>query len=126
MKKWRYEGEGAIEYRKTNKSVQKALMKAAEDWIDTQCKETGACLNKNNSKKAYQLVKNLTSEKQGRSTTIQDKSGKCLTDEQEILSRWTEYFADVRCGFICSFFMMWCASNEATCIAALFASCYIL
>ena len=48
----------------------KAVKKAKEDWIDTQCKEIDACLNKNNSKKAYKLVKALTSEKQGRSTTI--------------------------------------------------------
>ena len=46
---------------------------------------------KKNSKRAYQLVKDLTSEKQGRSSTIQDKSGKCLTEEKEILSRWAEY-----------------------------------
>ena len=39
---------------------------------------------------AYQLVKDHTSEKQGRFSTIQDKSGKCLTEEKEILSRWTE------------------------------------
>ena len=33
-------------------------------------------------KRAYQLVKDLTSEKQGRSSTIQDKSWKCLTEEK--------------------------------------------
>ena len=32
-------------------------------------------------------MKDLTSEKQGRSSTIQDKSEKCLTEEKEILSR---------------------------------------
>ena len=37
----------------------------------------------------------LTSEKQGRSTTIQDKSGKCITEEQEILSRWIEYCSEL-------------------------------
>ena len=47
-------------------------------------------LNKNNNKKAFQLVKDLTSGKQGRSTTIQNKSGQCRTEEQEILRRWTE------------------------------------
>ena len=36
-------------------------------------------------------MKDLTSEKQGRSSTIRDKSGKCLTEEKEFLSRWTEY-----------------------------------
>ena len=34
-------------------------------------------------------MKVLTSEKQGRSSTIQDKSGKCLTEGNEILSRRT-------------------------------------
>ena len=40
-------------------------------------------------------MKDLTSEKQGRSSTIQDKSGKCLTEENEILSRWTEYCSEL-------------------------------
>ena len=50
---------------------------------------------RNNSKKAYQLVKDLTTEKQGKSTTIQDNSGKCLTEENEILNKWTEYCSDL-------------------------------
>ena len=44
---------------------------------------------------AYQLVKDLTSEKQGRSSVIQDKYGECLTEEKEILSRWTEYCSEL-------------------------------
>ena len=63
------------------------MKKAKEDWIGAQCEEIETCLNQHNSKTAYQLVKDLISEKRGRSTTIQDKSGKCLTEEQEILSR---------------------------------------
>ena len=51
--------------------------------------------NKNNSKKAYQLVKELASMKQGRTTTIQDKVGKCLTEEQDILKRRTEYCSEL-------------------------------
>ena len=62
-----------------------------ETWIQGQCQEAEACLRKNNSKKAYQLVKDLTTEKQGKTTTIQDKSGKCMTEENEILNRWTKY-----------------------------------
>ena len=48
---------------------------------------------KNNSKKAYHLVKELTSSKQGRTTTIQEKAGKCLT--QDILKRWKEYYSEL-------------------------------
>ena len=95
LKKKRYEAEGAKEYREANRRIQKAVKKAKEDWIGAQCEEIETCLNKNNSKRAYQLVKDLTSEKQGRSSTIQDKSGKCFTEEKEILSRWTEYCSEL-------------------------------
>ena len=40
---------------------------------------------------ACQLVKDLTTVKQGKATAVQDHSGKYLTEEQEILNRWTEY-----------------------------------
>ena len=68
---------------------------AKETWIQGQCQEVEACLRKNNSKKAYQLVKDLATEKQGKPTTIQDKSKKCLTEDNEILNRWTEYCLDL-------------------------------
>ena len=72
LKKKRYEAEGAKEYREANRRIQKAVKKAKEDWIGAQCEEIETCLNKNNSKRAYQLVKDLTSEKQDRSSTIQE------------------------------------------------------
>ena len=37
----------------------------------------------------------MTTEKQSKSTTIQDKSETCLTEENEILNRWTEYCSDL-------------------------------
>ena len=56
-------------------------MKMAEEtWIEGKFQEVDACLKKNNSKKAYLLVKDLTAEKLGKSTTIHDKSGKCPTE----------------------------------------------
>ena len=38
-------------------------------------------LRKNNSKRAYQLVKDLATMKQGEATAVQDRSGKCLTEK---------------------------------------------
>ena len=96
MKKKRYEAEGAKEYREAKRRIQKVVKKAKEDSIGAQCKEIETCLNKNNSKRACQLVKGLTSEKHGRSSAIQDSyPGKCLTEEKEILSRWTEYCSEL-------------------------------
>ena len=61
-KKW-YEAEGAKEYREANRRIEKAVKKAKKDWIGAQCEEIETYLNKNNSKRAYKLVKDLTSEK---------------------------------------------------------------
>ena len=66
MKKKRYEAEESNEYREANKRIQKAAEKAKENWIGAQCEEIKTCLNKNNSKRAYQLVTDLTSEKRVR------------------------------------------------------------
>uniref|UniRef100_A0A3Q2XCC0 Reverse transcriptase domain-containing protein n=1 Tax=Hippocampus comes TaxID=109280 RepID=A0A3Q2XCC0_HIPCM len=52
-------------------------------------------LERNNTKKAYQVIKDLTAEKQGRPTSIQDKAGKCLTEDKDILDRWTEYCSEL-------------------------------
>ena len=63
MKKKRYKAEGAEKYKEANRGIQKAVKKAKEDWIDAQCEENETYLYTNNSKRAYQLVKDLTSER---------------------------------------------------------------
>ena len=71
------------------------MLKTKKDWISDQCNDIGQKLEANNAKKAYQVVKGLTSNKQGRLNTIHDKNRKCLTKSKNILNRWTEYTADL-------------------------------
>ena len=82
-------------FTEANQPVKKGTRKEKETWIEDKCKGIDENLQKNNSKKVYQLVKELTSSKQGRTTTIQDKTGKCLTEEQDILKRWAEYCSEL-------------------------------
>jgi len=91
LKREKYTAEGAKQYRIMNNKVKACMRKAKENWIQSQCNEIEDNLSRNNSKKAYQLVKDLTTEKQGKTTTIQDKSGRCLTENDKIHERWTEY-----------------------------------
>ena len=74
-----------------NNNIKRCTKKAKENWIVEQCSEIEENLRKNNSKRAYQLVKDLTTVKEGKATTVLDRSEKCLTEEQQILNRWTEY-----------------------------------
>ena len=50
------------------------MKKAKENGIGEHCGEIEENLTKNNSKRAYQLVKDLTTVKQGNATTAQDRS----------------------------------------------------
>ena len=87
--------ENKEEYRQLNKDIRNDMRNAKEDFISEKCSNIEENLARNNSKKAYQLVKDLTSTKQRGSTVIQDKKGECLTEESDVLKRWTEYCAEL-------------------------------
>ena len=95
LKRRKCDPEGTAKYREVNKKIKQDMRRAKDNWIVEQCYEIEDSLRKNNSKKAYQIVKDLTSVKKGITTTIQDKSGKCLTEEQHILNRLTEYCSEL-------------------------------
>ena len=95
LKKDKFTREGAKQYKAVNQQIKKGMVKARETWIEERCQEIDDSLGKNNNKKAYHLVKDLTSSKQGRTTTIQDKNGKRLTEDRDILNRWTEYCSEL-------------------------------
>ena len=65
LEKKRGEPKGAKDYRETKRKIRTEMKMAKETWVQDQCQEVEVCLRKNNSKKAYQLVKDLTTEKTG-------------------------------------------------------------
>ena len=65
-------------------NIKRCMKKAKENWIGEQCCEIEENLRKNNSKRTYQQVKDLTTVKQGKATTVLDSSEKCLTEEREM------------------------------------------
>ena len=81
LRKKRFEHEGSEKYKEVNNNMKRCMKKAKEKWVGEQCSETEENLSKNNSKRAYQLVKDLTTVKQGKATTVQDRSGKCLAKD---------------------------------------------
>ena len=82
LRKKRFQPEGSEKYKEVNNNIKGCMKTAEENWIGEQCSEIEENLRKNNSKRAYQLVKDLTTVKQGKATTVQDRSGKCLTEER--------------------------------------------
>ena len=85
LRKKRFEPEGDEKYKEVNNNIKRCMKKAKENWIGEQSSEIEENLRKNNSKRAYQLVKDLTTVTQGKATTVQDRSGKCLTEELSLI-----------------------------------------
>ena len=78
LRKKRSEPEESEKYKEDNNNIKRCMKKAKENWIGEECSEIEENMRKNTSKRAYQLMKDLTSVKQRKATTVQDQSGKCL------------------------------------------------
>ena len=65
LRKKRFEPEGSDKYKEENNNIKRCMKKAKENWIE-QCSEIEENLRKNNSKRAYQLVKDLTTVYRGK------------------------------------------------------------
>ena len=87
LRKKRFEPEGSEKNKEVNNKTKRCMKKAKENWIGEQICEIEESLRKNNSKRAYQFVKDYTTVKQGKATTVQDRSEKCLTEARQILNR---------------------------------------
>ena len=87
LRKKQFEPEGSEKYKEVNNNIKRCMKKAKEKWTGEQCSETEENLRKKNIKRVYQLEKDLTTVKQGKAITVHDSSGKCLTEEREILNR---------------------------------------
>ena len=70
LRKKRFEPEGFEKYKEVNNNIKRCMKKAKENWIGEQCSEIEENLRKNKSKRAYEPVKDLTTVKQGKVTTV--------------------------------------------------------
>ena len=91
----RFTPTGATEYRKINKDIKKSMKEAKENFIEDKCKNIESHLSRNNAKQAYAIIKDLTQDKHSKVAIIRDKEDKVLTEEKDILNRWSEYCSDL-------------------------------
>ena len=68
LRKKRLEPERSEKYKEVNNNTRRCIKKAKENWTGEQCCEIEENLRRNNCKRAYQLVKDLTTVKQLKAT----------------------------------------------------------
>ena len=76
LRKKRFELDGSEKNKEVNNNTKWCMKKAKENWIEEQICEIEESLRKNNSKRSHQYVKDYTTVKQGKATTVQDHSEK--------------------------------------------------
>ena len=89
--------ENERKYRSVNTILRKSMKDTKEKWIQNQCLviENDMKIGRN-SKRAYQVLKNLTNTTQKKSIhIIENKKGILVKDDTEILNRWSEYCKDL-------------------------------
>ena len=79
--------------------IRKGMNEAKEDWIQKQCTEVETSFSRNNSKRAFQVVKKLTQHVTAETVKSQHHSrqtyGEILTEEKQITDRWAEYCSEL-------------------------------
>ena len=72
-----------------NTQIKIEMRKLKENWTNQKCTDIGNCLIRNNTKKIYQIVNDLTKQKEKIAVNINVKDGKCFTDKSDVMKRWT-------------------------------------
>ena len=92
LRKDKYANDAArAKYQEAHRAVRSEMRTAKEAWIEKQCATIDNEMSRGNSKTAYNVLKMLTTTSKPRAMVIDDKDGKLLTDQDEVLKRWTEY-----------------------------------
>jgi len=81
----------AKKYRSANIMVRRELNKSKEAWIMKQCETIEACVKRNNTKKAYQILKRLTNTRQTTASIINERNGSLIWEINAVAERWQEY-----------------------------------
>jgi len=68
--------ESRVKYREANNRVKAEIRCAKEEWINDHCREIQDGFETNNTLKSFQRLRELTTPKSNRISTIKDKTGK--------------------------------------------------
>ena len=86
------------EYRQACRAVKLATRKAKAGWIEGACKDIECNLKFNNTKKANETIRKLTTKRTVKSNVVDNKDGELLTESKKLAGCWAEYCSDLCTG----------------------------
>ena len=96
LRQQRLQSEEANErYKTTKHSVQTGIRSDKDNWLEEQCTILEELNAKNNSRDFFKSVNKLTKKVSHRSGNIRSKTGRLLTEVNDIKDRWKEFAEDL-------------------------------
>jgi len=85
------------EYKRLSKDIRMGLTRCRQDWTQQQCAQLETASRKNDLRNLFSKVKEISGglALKVRSANIKDETGKLLSSENEIKSRWYRYCKDL-------------------------------
>lgn len=83
------------EYIKLDRRVKRSIQNDYREQINSLTKKAEEAAGKNNLKDLYDITKKIAGNAFSRSVPVKDRHGRLLTNVDEQLSRWREYFEEV-------------------------------
>ena len=95
LKKEKKETEGAKQYRAISRDIKKSMKKAKETWIEKQCQGIEKKPWNEQQQESVPTGERPDQHKTGAKYHHPGHRWEVLTEDQDILKRWTEYYADL-------------------------------
>src|SRR6218665_2572562 len=84
--------ENRKRYNKLTREIKKTVKQCKEQWLEGKCQEAEDSVKKQDTKRLYQMVKEIYGNASTKTAAIKDKDGELLESRTDIKNRLKEYF----------------------------------
>jgi exonuclease III len=83
------------EYNWLTREIKRTVKRDREKWLSDQCEEAKRCSERNQTRGLYQKIKDIAGEVELKISTVKDKNGVTIEDDEKKKARWKEYFTEL-------------------------------
>src|SRR3984885_7608136 len=84
--------ENRKKYNKMTREIKKKAKQCKEQWLEEKCNEAENSAGRQDTRRLFQIAKEICGNDNPKSATVKDKEGKVLEDKADIKNRWKEYY----------------------------------
>jgi len=89
------QGDLRKEYNWLTREIKRKTKRDREKWLSDQCEEAKRCSERNQTRGLYQKIKEITGKVELKTSTVKDKNGVTIEDDEKKKERWKEYFSEL-------------------------------